>query len=332
MMEFLFRIRDLKKHYPVSTGLFHTGGRFLRAVDGVDMEIALKETLGLVGESGCGKTTTGRLMLNLETATHGQILYKGKDLTKMTKSEFRIFHAEVSAVFQDPYESLNPRKRVCDILSTPYAVHDRRVPRQEIKKRVIELLDIVGLQPPELFMNRYPHELSGGQRQRICIARAIALRPKFVVADEPVSSLDVSIRGQIISLFSDLQTKYGLTLLFISHDLAVVRTICRRLAVMYLGRIVEEGPTDRVLDRSLHPYTRSLIAASPIPDPRKRHYNRPSLIGEVPSAIFPPAGCSFNPRCPERKDICTRFRPELVEVEPGHKVACCLVDQKTELR
>ena len=331
-MEFLFQVKDLKKYYPVNTGLFHSNSQILRAVDGVDMEIAQEETLGLVGESGCGKTTTGRLMLNLETATDGQILYRGADLTKMNKSESRRFNAEVSAVFQDPAESLNPRKKVYETLSTPYGVHDRSTPRQEIRKRVIELLDTVGLQPPERFMDRYSHELSGGQKQRVCIARAIALKPKFIIADEPVSSLDVSIRGQIINLFSDLQTKYGLTLLFISHDLAVVRTICRRLAVMYLGRIVEEGPTDKVLDKSLHPYTRGLIAASPIPDPRKSRANRPLLTGEVPSAIFPPAGCSFNPRCPNREDICTRLKPKLVEVEPEHKVACYLFDQKTQLR
>jgi oligopeptide transport system ATP-binding protein len=321
--EVLLEVRNLVKHFEVGGGLF--GGRrgTVRAVDGVSFSIRKGETLGLVGESGCGKTTTGRCILQLETATAGEILFEGRELTKLGPDDLRAVRRRLQVIFQDPYSSLNPRMTVGDIIAEPLAVHGIVRGAGARRDRVRQLLTHVGLLPQHAA--RYPHQMSGGQRQRVGIARALAMEPALIVCDEPVSALDVSIQAQIINLLEDLQAEFGLTYLFIAHDLAVVRHISDRVAVMYLGKIVEMADRKTLYDDPLHPYTRALLSAVPIPDPeleaRREHL---VLRGEVPSPLNPPSGCVFHPRCPIAVERCPTVVPDLREIKPGHWAACLL--------
>jgi oligopeptide transport system ATP-binding protein len=321
--EVLLEVRNLVKHFSVGGGLFGGRAGTLRAVDGISFTLRRGETLGLVGESGCGKTTTGRCILQLERPTSGQILFEGRDLGALSDTELRPMRRRMQVIFQDPYASLNPRMTVGQILAEPLAVHGVVPDRQARRARVRDLLSRVGLLPQHA--DRYPHQMSGGQRQRVGIARALAVEPSLIVCDEPVSALDVSIQAQIINLLEDLQAELGLTYLFIAHDLAVVRHISDRVAVMYLGKIVEVADRRELYDTPLHPYTRALLAAVPIPDPvleaRRTHS---VLTGEVPSPLNPPAGCVFHPRCPIAVERCRGEVPPLREVTPGHWAACLL--------
>ena len=312
----LVRVRGLVKHFPVEGS-----DDVVRAVDGVTFEIFSGETLGLVGESGCGKSTVGRCILRLIEPTAGEIEFEGRDVLALSKSELRGLRREMQIIFQDPYASLNPRMKVRDIVGEPLVIHGLKS-QEEKRARVAELLKRVGLDPD--YMNRYPHEFSGGQRQRIGIARALALNPKLIVADEPVSALDVSVQAQVVNLLQDLQAEFGLTYLFISHGLAVVEHISTRVAVMYLGRIVEVASAEELYARPLHPYTQALLSAIPIPDP-KRKRDRIILTGDVPTPINPPSGCRFRTRCPMAISECARIDPDLREVSPGHTVACIRV-------
>ncbi len=319
----LLEVRNLVKHFHVGGGLFGGASGVVRAVDGVSFSLRRGETLGLVGESGCGKTTTGRCILQLERPTSGEIIFEGRDLATLTEGELRPARRRMQVIFQDPYSSLNPRMTVGQILAEPLAVH-RIVPeRAKREARVRELLGHVGLLPQHA--HRYPHQLSGGQRQRVGIARALTMEPGLIVCDEPVSALDVSIQAQIINLLEDLQREFGLTYLFVAHDLSVVRHISDRVAVMYLGRIVELADRQALYEDPLHPYTRALLSAVPIPDPeleaRREHL---VLRGEVPSPLKPPTGCVFHPRCPIAVDRCRTEVPPLREVKPGHWAACLL--------
>jgi oligopeptide/dipeptide ABC transporter ATP-binding protein len=318
----LVSVRGLKKHFPITEGVLvsRTVGQ-VKAVDGVSFDIRRGETLGLVGESGCGKTTTGRCILLLERPSEGEILFDGVSLTTLDRKSLGDLRRRIQVIFQDPYSSLNPRMKVGEILAEPIRVHNIEPDKQARDKRVRELLSVCGL--PAKFADRYPHEMSGGQRQRVGIARALSLRPDFIVCDEAISALDVSIQAQIINLLEDLREEFKLTYLFIAHDLSVVRHLCHRVAVMYLGRIVELADCDELYDNPMHPYTRALLEAVPVPDPaveEKREHR--ILKGEVPSPINPPAGCVFHPRCTMAVAGCSVAVPVLREVKPGHWVAC----------
>ena len=314
----LLTVRKLKKRYPVKINIFGKPLLAVKAVNGVDLSVRKGETLGLVGESGCGKTTLGRCILRLEEPTSGHIEFDGQDLLGMGAGDLRRVRRDMQMIFQDPYSSLNPRKTIGTIINDAFAIHKMFGGSQRAAK-VQELMGIVGLRPEA--RNSYPHEFSGGQRQRIGIARAIALRPKLVVADEPVSALDVSIQAQIISLLVDLQRELELTYLFISHDLSVVRHISDRVAVMYLGRIVELADSHALFSQPFHPYTEALIAALPVPA-RKKRAKSVALAGDVPSPMNPPAGCPFHPRCPYQQDLCTHTLPDLRKIMEDRRVAC----------
>jgi oligopeptide transport system ATP-binding protein len=322
----LLEVRDLRMHFPISEGvLMRRQIGEVKAVDGVDFSVRRGETLGLVGESGCGKTTTGRCILQLERPTSGAILYDGVDINALPRRDQLALRRRIQVIFQDPYSSLNPRMKVGDIIGEPIHVHGLAPDAARLTARVRELLSVCGLDPN--FADRYPHEMSGGQRQRVGIARALALEPEFIVCDEAVSALDVSIQAQVINLLEDLRERFGLTYLFIAHDLSVVRHLCQRVAVMYLGRIVELADCDELFDNPMHPYTRALLAAVPVPDPTIEAGRAFQPVrGEVPSPINPPSGCVFHPRCPMAVESCRRVRPELRELRPGHWVACSEVN------
>ena len=320
----LLEVRDLVKCFPVRTATLFGGWGLIRAVDGVSFDIGRGETLGLVGESGCGKTTTGRCILQLERPTSGQVAFGGQDLTGLEEVALRQVRRRMQIIFQDPYSSLNPRMTSGQIIGEPIRVHGLVQNEGECQDRVADLLRYVGLLPAQA--DRYPHELSGGQRQRVGIARALALEPSFIVCDEPVSALDVSIQAQIINLLEELQERFALTYLFVAHDLSVVRHISDRVAVMYLGKIVEIADRNALYNEPLHPYTKALLSAVPIPDPAVEA-NREHIVlrGEVPSSLHPPSGCVFHPRCPIAIPDCQGVVPEFREVRPGHWAACIRV-------
>lgn len=318
--EVILSVKGLKKHFPIMKGLFRKQVGSVRAVDGVSFDIVKGETLGLVGESGSGKSTAGRVILQLTQATEGNIEFEGVELTELSTNEMRALRPRMQMIFQDPHASLNPRMTVASIIGEPLTEHNKA--RGDARtERIGELLRLVGLQPQHA--NRYPHEFSGGQRQRIGIARAIALNPDFIVADEPIAALDVSIQAQVVNLMEDLQDKLGLTYLFISHDLSMIRHIADRVAVMYLGKIMELANVDRMYNNPQHPYTQALLSAVPVPDPvieAKRE--RVILEGDIPSPANPPPGCPFNTRCPIAVERCVAEEPEWREIEPDHWVAC----------
>ena len=309
----LLEAKGLTVEFPIS------GGRAVHAVSGVDLDIRQGETLALVGESGCGKSTLGRALIGLLRPTAGEVLFKGERISGLSEKELRPFKGKTQLIFQDPYASLDPRMTVRDIIAEPLESCRACSTRDETTRRVLELMDAVGV--PREFLSRYPHQFSGGQRQRIGIARAVATRPELIVCDEPVSALDVSVRNQILNLLKDMQGQFGLTYLFISHDLSVVRFLSDRTAVMFLGKLCELGPTKEVYENPLHPYTRFLLEAVPRPDPKSRGRERPLLTGDLPSPVDPPSGCRFRTRCPYARDICAEKEPEM-RFDGGHGAAC----------
>jgi peptide/nickel transport system ATP-binding protein/oligopeptide transport system ATP-binding protein len=320
-MTALVEVRDLVKHFPIKRGLiFQRQIGAVKAVDGVSFDVVQSETLGIVGETGCGKSTTARLLCRLMDPTSGSITFEGRDVGAQKGDDLKALHRDMQMVFQDPYSSLNPRKTVGSIIADPFVIHGLHKGEGERKRRVQDLMDRVGLNPEHY--NRYPHEFSGGQRQRIGVARAIALEPKLLVADEPVSALDVSIQAQVLNLLRDLQRDMGLTLIFIAHDLSVVRHMCDRVAVMYLGKIVEVAPSDVLYTLPRHPYTGALLSAVPVPDPTGGKRERQLLTGDVPSPANPPSACRFHTRCPKAQEKCSQDEP-LLESKPGGTVAAC---------
>jgi oligopeptide transport system ATP-binding protein len=321
--DYLIEVKGLKKYFPAGGGLLGAGGDTVKAVDDVSFQIRRGETFGLVGESGCGKSTTGRCILRLIEPTAGTVSFEGRDLLALDSGSLRGLRREMQIIFQDPYASLNPRMQVGEIIAEPLVIH--RVGKSaERKPRVAELLELVGLKAEHAA--RYPHEFSGGQRQRIGIARALALNPKFIVCDEPVSALDVSVQAQVVNLLQDLQEQLGLTYLFISHGLSVVEHISTRVGIMYLGKLVEVAPSEAIFRNPMHPYTRALLSAIPVPDPDARRERLP-LAGEIPTAIKPPSGCRFRTRCVLAEPACAEEDPPLVEVEKDHFVACRLIER-----
>lgn len=323
----LIKAENLVKWFPVRTwslaGFLKKTRLFVKAVDGVSFNIRRGEILGLAGESGCGKTTTGKLLLRLIDPTRGRVCYEGKNIFSLNKTEIRALRRKMQIIFQDPYDSLNPRMTVYDTLAEPLKVHNLVKSKDEEFEAVMKMLEDLKLTPPEDFMLRYPHQLSGGQRQRIAIGRALIVGPKFVVADEPVSMLDISIRAEILNLILHLKEKFDLTILLITHDLALARHVCDRLAIMYLGKIVEIGPVEKVINEPLHPYTEALLLAVPDPDPSAGR-SRVAIKGEVPNPINPPSGCRFHTRCPKVLEKCKKEEPHLVEITEQHYVACHL--------
>jgi len=317
----LVEVRDLVKHFPITSGIVlqrQVGA--VKAVDGVSFDVMRGETLGLVGETGCGKSTTARLIVRLLEATSGTVVFDGEDITRRKGSALKQLRREMQMIFQDPYSSLNPRKTIGSIIAEPFAIHGLLDGEGERRRRVQELMDTVGLNPEHY--NRYPHEFSGGQRQRIGVARAIALEPKLLVADEPVSALDVSIQAQVLNLLRRLQRELGLTLIFIAHDLSVVRHMCDRIAVMYLGKIAELAPSEALYSFPRHPYTGALLSAVPVPEPEERRRERPLLSGDVPSPANPPPACRFHTRCPKAQEICSQEEPPLESKGSGSLAAC----------
>jgi oligopeptide/dipeptide ABC transporter ATP-binding protein len=321
MMKNLIEVKNLKKYFPLKKGVFSKTIGFIKAVDDVSFNIKEGETLGLVGESGCGKTTIGRVILRLMEKSGGEVYFQGLEIFSLKRSALLALRKKMQIIFQDPYSSLNPRLTIGFMLGEILKIH-KIAKGKQIKEEVARLLEEVGLSPDH--MNRYPHEFSGGQRQRICIARALAVNPKFIVCDEPVSALDVSIQAQIINLLKDLSKKFNLTYLFIAHDLSVVKHISNNIAVMYLGKIVEIGDRNIICNNPLHPYTKLLLSCLPIPDPTIEK-KKVDLDTEVPSALNPPSGCHFHPRCSYKKDLCEKVTPDLVEVKKGHFVSCHLI-------
>ena len=321
----LLKVEHLSKEFPAESGMFakRFSKRVVSAVNDISFEIYPGETFGLVGESGCGKSTTGRTIMRLTKPTAGKVFFQGKDVAEMSKHEIKDMRREMQFIFQDPYASLNPRMTIGEIVSEPMTIHGVGTKEERIE-RVRELLDVVGLNPEHI--NRYPHEFSGGQRQRVGIARAFALKPKLIICDEPVSALDVSIQAQVLNLLKELQDKFGTAYLFIAHDLSVVQHISDRVAVMYLGNLVELADSDEIYDHTLHPYSKALLSSVPIPDPDKEAQKKAQVLsGDVPSPINTPKGCNFAGRCPKACDQCKESKPPLQEITPGHFVACHLV-------
>ena len=329
MTEHILEVKDLVKYYPVTQGVIYkrTIGQ-IKAVDGVSFNLTAGETLGVVGESGCGKSTLARVLMNLEKPTSGTVLYKGEDIFKLGRHDMRRLRRNIQLVMQDPYTSLNPRMTVGDIVGEPFEIHSEVAPKRDRRKKVQDLLDVVGLNPEHI--NRYPHQFSGGQRQRIGIARALALNPEVIICDEPVSALDVSIQAQVMNLLEKLQSEFGLSYVFIAHDLSVVRHLADRVAVMYLGKIAELGTEDEIYERPTHPYTQALLSAVPVPDPESRTTKAViRLVGDVPSPANPPSGCRFRTRCWKAQDICAAKEPELVLRDGSdHPSACHFAEQR----
>jgi oligopeptide transport system ATP-binding protein len=332
----ILEVRDLVKHFPLTQGIvFRKQVGAVKAVDGVSFNLYPGETLGIVGESGCGKSTVAKLLTNLERPTAGRIMYKGEDITKLSGRALKAVRRNIQMVFQDPYTSLNPRMTVGDIIGEPYEIHPEVAPKGDRQRRVRELLDVVGLNPE--YINRYPHQFSGGQRQRIGIARGLALRPEIIVADEPVSALDVSVQAQVVNLMERLQNEFGLSYMFIAHDLSIVRHISDRVGVMYLGKIVEIGADEAIYEHPTHPYTQALLSAVPVPDPEARaHRDRIILVGDVPSPAHPPSGCRFRTRCWKAQERCALEEPLLAVPEwfrdtdspAEHPSACHFAEEK----